>query len=178
MPKPATCEILSFLTPLLAVALTSACEGATTSGSEPSAADGGSAGEPASGGAAGVPASGGTGAGGGGRGGTAGSGASSPEAAPRGAMTVSPTSGGCGVGPYSIPAGVTDSSLTTDTNVGTRVEDGEHEASVDCAVSSSGTGYTITASVAQGTTAFFVAGSVEEAADGTFSGSGEASFIA
>ncbi|MBN2192944.1 MAG: hypothetical protein JW751_09010 [Polyangiaceae bacterium] len=102
----------------------------------------------------------------------------SPGATPRAAVRIAPSTGGCGVGPYVIPVNIPGPEMTTDTTVGTRVEDGKNDANVDCRVSRSGSGYSITGSVGQGTTAFFVNGNVESTGEQSYTGTGQANFVA
>lgn len=87
---------------------------------------------------------------------------------------MSPLTNGCGVGPYLIPA---DGNPTTETTVGTRVEDGKSGADVACSVRKSGSGYAIRGSIKQGTS-FFVNGQVAQTGEGTYLGTGSVSFYA
>lgn len=98
----------------------------------------------------------------------------SPGPAPRASSRVAPITGGCNTGPYLIPANGTP---TTETTVGTRVEDGKSGADVSCSVRQSGSGYSIRGSIKQGSS-FFVTGQVAQTGEGTYSGTGSITFYA
>jgi len=87
---------------------------------------------------------------------------------------VSPLTYVCGTGPYLIPA---NGNPTTETTVGTRVEDGKSGADVACSVRKSGSGYSIRGSIKQGSS-FFVNGQVAQTGEGTYSGTGSITFYA
>ncbi len=178
---------------LLVLALSFGCGGTSTEDPEPGAAggngtdtggaggDGTDTGDAGSGGVVtGGAAAGGSAGGDAGPGGAEGSGGvggdpGDPVPRPRAASRVAPLTSGCGVGPYLIPAG---GEPTTDTVVGTRVEDGVDGASVSCTVSVlDGDGYQIRVSVAQGSS-FGLFGTVHADASGVYSGDGEVTFYA
>ncbi len=164
---------------LLVFALSFGCGGTSTEDPEPSAAGGN--GTDNGGAGAGGAVTGGVAAGGdAGPGGAEGSGGlggdpGAPVPSARAASRVSPLTAGCGIGPYLIPA---VGEPTTDTVVGTRVEDGADGASVSCTVSVlDGDGYQIQVSVAQGSS-FGLSGAVYADAAGVYSGDGEVTFYA
>lgn len=97
----------------------------------------------------------------------------SPGAAPRGASAVQPSSGGCGIGPYVIPVGGT---ITTGTTLGDRAEDGAAGADVACTVRHTSSGYSIRGELKQGSSSFFLTGTVTANTDGSHSGTGSVNF--
>lgn len=161
---------------LLMVVLSFGCGGTSTEDPGPSGAEGGGVG--AGGAVTGGAAAGGSAGGDAGPGGAEGSGGAAggsgdPVPSPRAASRVTPLTGGCGVGPYVIPA---LGEPTTDTAVGARVEDGVDGASVSCTVSGlDGEGYQIRVSLAQDAS-FALFGAVYADAAGIYSGDGEVIF--
>lgn len=158
---------------LLMVGLSFGCGGTSTEDPEPSAAGGN--GTDTGGAAAGGSAGGDTGPGGAEGSGGVGGDTGDPVPSSRAASRVAPLTAGCGIGPYVIPA---VGEPTTDTVVGTRVEDGVDGASVSCTASVlDGDGYQIRVSVAQGSS-FGLFGTVHADASGVYSGDGEVTFYA